>query len=85
MVYKISVYDGCQIDEYLGKYSISAQKISKDKFYPVWARYQTAKDTFNDRAWPVRVQLGGKEMAIATLKAMIKEIESGSASEEVLF
>ena len=76
MTYKTTNYDAVQVDEYMGKYSISSHRVSNDKVYANWARYQTKKDEFNERAWPVKVVLGEKEMAIATLKAMIKEIEN---------
>ena len=84
MVIPTTKFDGVEIAEYMGKYSINAMKIVKEQYYPVWAKYQKTKTEFQDKSWPVKVNLGEKEQAIATLKTLIKMIENPE-EEEVLF
>jgi len=84
MMIPTTPYDAVEINEYMGKYSINALKIVKDKTYPVWAKYQKTKNEFQDKSWPVKVNLGEKDQAIATLKTLIKMIEN-PGEEEVMF
>ena len=82
MTHKTTPYDAVKVSEYLGKFTIEAHKVVKDKTYAIWAKYQKSKDEFQDKSWPVKVVLGDKEQALAVLKTMIKEIESGNLNEE---
>lgn len=74
---KTTDFDGVKLTEYKGKYSIEALRVNEDKMYPVWAKYQKGRDEFQEKSWPVKVVLGDKATALATIKEIYKEIEKG--------
>jgi len=84
MIINTTQYDAVEVQEYMGKYSVTAHKLVKGQPYPVWAKYQKSKTEFQDKSWPVKINLGDKEAAIATLKMLIKLIEN-PGEEDVLF
>jgi hypothetical protein len=65
---------GVKLESYKDVYSLSAQNENKGKYWPVWAKYKKGKDGYQDKDWPVKITLGNKEMAIATLTMLLKEI-----------
>jgi hypothetical protein len=77
--FKTDEFNGVRLTEYNGKYSIAALRVNNDKNYPVWAKYRKSKDAYQEKDWPVKIVLGDKEKAVAVLKTMIMEIESGSS------
>jgi hypothetical protein len=79
MEHQTTKYDGAKIEEYKGTYSIAALRVNNDKNYPVWAKYRKSKDAYQEKDWPVKIVLGDKEKAVAVLKTIIMEIESGSS------
>ena len=84
MIINTTAWDAVEVQEYMGKYSVAAFKLTKGQAYPVWAKYQKSKNEFQDKSWPVKINLGDKDAAIATLKMMIKLIEN-PGEEDVLF
>ena len=84
MIINTTQYDAVEVQEYMGKYSVTAHKLTNGKAYPVWAKYQKTKNEFQDKSWPVKINLGEKDAAIATLKMLIKMIEN-PGEEDVLF
>ena len=84
MIINTTQYDAVEVQEYMGKYSVTAHKLVKGTPYPVWAKYQKSKTEFQDKSWPVKINLGDKDAAIATLKMLIKLIENPGEGD-VLF
>jgi hypothetical protein len=65
---------GVKVEEYKGIYSLSAQQENNGKFWAQWAKYRKGKDGYQDKDWPIKVTLGDKETAAATLKMVYAEI-----------
>lgn len=74
MEIKTTDYDGIYLEEYNGKYSINALRVSNEKFYTVWAKYTKGKDVYQEKDWPVKVNLGDKETAKTTLLNLLAEL-----------
>ena len=67
-------YDGIKIEEYNGVFSLTAQRVKDDNFYPVWAKYKKNKTEYQGKDWPVKVILGDKEKAKTVLLNMLAEL-----------
>ena len=86
MEFKTTDYDGVKLSEYNGKFSIEALRAKDGKFYAVWAKYQKGKDELQEKAWPVKVNLGDKETTKTTLLMMLAELgETGVPTNEPPF
>jgi hypothetical protein len=72
---------GVKLESYKDVYSLSAQNENNGKYWPIWAKYKKGKDGYQDKDWPVKITLGNKETAIATLTMILKEI-SGSVPRQ---
>ena len=76
---------GVVLQMYKENYSLASAFESKDgKVMMRWAKNQKGRDEYDDKATPVKVSLGPKETAIATLLMLLKEI-SGMDYSEVPF
>ena len=75
-------FNGVKLSEYKGTYSIEALRAGDDKLFPVWAKYQKGRDEFQEKSWPVKVNLGDKETAIKVLKMLLDEIAPGTILRE---
>jgi len=85
MEIKTTEYDGVELVEYQGKYSIEALRTKDEKFYPVWAKYQKGRDEFQEKSWPVKIVLGDRETAIKALKMMLDALETPQQTEDAPF
>ena len=81
-VIETTEYDGVQLAEYNGKYSINGiQKGQNDVYYLKWifcSKWSKGEGGFvpDDKKRPMHVVLGDKKMAIATLTLLLKELEA---------
>ena len=82
---KVSDKEAVQLNEYVGRFSLNAMTEGKGKYYIQWAKYAKFKDEFQEKSWPVKVNLGDKAQAIAVLKRLIAQIEGKEEQDEVLF
>jgi hypothetical protein len=81
--YRTSKYDGIGLEEYKGTYSLQAMREGADGEYrPVWAKYRKGKDLYQEKAWPVKVNLGDKKTAVGILEALLAEITKGDTSAD---
>ena len=66
---------GLILQEYQGKYSLAAAWEGKEgKVNMKWAKEQKGKDEYAEKATPIKVSLGDRETAIATLKALLGQL-----------
>lgn len=67
--------NGLKLEEYQGTYSLTSQREGTDgKFYAQWAKYHKSKTEYQEKDWPIKVNLGNKETAIGVLKMLLKEM-----------
>jgi hypothetical protein len=62
--------DSIDLSEYNGTYEL----ISKYGEYQNWAKYRIGKDKYSEKDRPVKVTLGDKSTAVATLLAILERL-----------
>ena len=67
---QVSDKESIDLSEYNGTYEL----ISKYGEYQNWAKYRIGKDTYSEKDRPVKVTLGDKATAVATLLAILERI-----------
>lgn len=83
---KTTKFDGFEVGVWVDKegksrYSLEARTFKEDKTYPVWAKYETARDVVGPSR-PVKVILGlSKADALANLRMAIQIVEDGGDNE----
>jgi hypothetical protein len=65
--------DAVRVEEYNGQLSL----LSMYNGYPQFAKYRVGKDKYADKDWPIKVKLGNKERAIATLQTILMDLQAG--------
>ncbi len=74
-------YDGLKLEEYKGAYSLLALRVNPDgDYWPVWAIYRKGKESYQDKAWPVKVNLGNRTEAIAALEQLLASLKAAGKS-----
>lgn len=80
-VIEINNYDGIQLDEYNGKYSLNAmQHGQNDVWYKRWvflSRYKDGEAVPDKKKQPMKVVLGDKSKALEVLKHLYNQINRG--------
>lgn len=67
--------NGVELTEYKSEYGLTACYEGKDgKFYQQWGKVKVGKDVYSDKDRPVKVILGDRGTAIATLNMLISEL-----------
>ena len=73
---------GVRVNVYNGKYSLNAAYEGKDgKVNLSWAKKQTGRDQFAEKATPISISLGDKETAKGVLRMLFKEIDGGATTQ----
>jgi len=67
---QVSDKESIDLSEYNGTYEL----ISKYGEYQNWAKYRIGKGTYSEKDRPVKVTLGDKGTAVATLLAILERI-----------
>ncbi len=73
-------YEGVKLEEYKGAYSLLAMKGADGTYYPMWAKYRKGKDAYQDKDWPVKVNLGNRTEAIAALEQLLASLKAAGKS-----
>jgi len=66
---------GIELTEWKGEYGLTACYEGKDgKFYQQWGKVRIGKESYSEKDRPVKVILGNRATAIATLNMLLKEL-----------
>jgi hypothetical protein len=78
--------NGIEVQEYKGEFSLIATHEGKEgKFWQDWGKVKIGKDSYSDKDRPIKVLLGDKVTAVATLLMVLKEITGQEYNIEAPF
>jgi hypothetical protein len=67
---------GIELEEYKGQYSLAATYTGQDGVTrKEWAKRQTGRDQFAEKATPVKVRLGDRSSAVMALTKILNSLD----------